>query len=859
MKKGLKKVVGVFLGICMVFSLFSEVPVSVGTVMAAGNKGSDGTVVKNAPINVQKVEGLSEDFIHGVDASMYLSEVQSGVRYYDEEGNEKNLFEILKEKGVNWVRLRLWNCPYAVDKAGNYKYIDAEGNEYSADEVEVWKSDVSSGEAQKEWEEYCLKNDHGKQVYREGYGAGNCGIDTVKAIGKIASSYGMKILVDFHYSDFWADPKKQSVPKEWEGMTLEEKTAALSDFTVESLVTLRNAGVDVGMVQIGNEINNGMAGESNQDNVLKLLKAGSEAVQKVDKNILVAVHYTDPQQEGYQMKKAEALKNANVEYDVFATSFYPFWHGTPEKLTENLREIADTYGKKVMVAEVSYAWTFDDGDGYPNVVHKDAGDQEFNYPVDIEGQATAIRDTIAAVAAVGSNGIGTFYWEPAWVPVNVYNDAKNAEEVLAGNQKAWRMYGSGWGSIYAKEIDPEIKDDHNGSTWDNQAFFNFKGEALPSLNVYKWVYTGAEGPKRVSTIDSPVYTMDYHKNPALPGIVSANLNDGTIITVPAIWDAAQAEALKTADFGEYIVEGTVGEFTYNNGTEDITVPAGTWPVTCLVKVAGHNYVKNGSFENGSDGWELRNLDGSADNVQANIDKGSANAKDGLYYYSGWAEKGDAVSFVLEQTISEKLPVDKYSLLAWYQGTAVDEVKNESELYVDVTYKDGTVKHYSAEVKITNVWKDFYKAIVKDIPIDGNAASVKVGTKISCPWKEGEALGTWVVVDDISLMGQGEGSEDAENKKPAKVGKPTLKKVSKNGIKVSYKKVKGAQGYRITYSSSKKFTKKNTKSVTTTKLNKTINKLKKNKTYYVKVQAYKKDSTGKNIYGEYSAVAKIKIK
>ncbi len=960
------------------------------------------TAVKDAPITVKKVDNLSEDFIHGVDVSMYLSEVQSGVKYYDENGQEQNLFQILKDKGVNWVRLRLWNCPFQVDENGGYKYVDEAGTVYKADQVTIKKPDVSPENAgeQKEWEEYFLAD--GTQVYRMGYGAGNCGIDTVTAIGKTATKYGLRVLVDFHYSDFWADPKKQSVPKAWQNMNLEQKTAALSAFTTESLNTLKAAGVDVGMVQIGNEINNGMAGEKDSANVYTLMKAGSAAVRAADPNIMIAVHYTDPQNEGYQMGKARELAEAGVDYDVFATSFYPFWHGTPQQLTANLKEIADTYNKKVMVAEVSYAWTMEDGDGYGNVVNESAADQTYHYPVNLEGQATAIRDTIAAVAAVGEKGIGTFYWEPAWVPVNVYKaDEANADDILEANKRAWRLYGSGWGSIYGAEVDPEIKDDLNGGTWDNQAFFDFTGKALPSLNVYKWVYTGAEGPVGVFSVNPASCEVSYQTEPNLPKTVEVNLTDGSVTEAPVTWDQAQTAALKTAFFGDYTVNGTVGGFSYLSKGETIQVAAGTYQTTCSVRVVGKNYVKNGSFEENEGesaiGWTLINYleDGAG---FPKVKRGSSNAKSGSYHYEGWDPSG--MDFALEQEIQEKLPEGYYALFAYYQGSGVEVIKPEAGVYAIVTNQDGTSKTYRADIQITNVWKDFYQAKVENIPVDSKVRSIQVGTRIACSGTS--STGVWVVVDDISLMRQGDlpsdpitppgtdkppvvsaytvtfkdgdkvlstqkvkpgesaaapaaartgyslswdkpfqkitgdltvnavwtankykitydtnggkklkaniktvtydeeygtlptpkrskyifqGWYDAKSKgtkitsktivkitkdttiyahwkkvaKPAKVKKLTLKNSAKKTMQVSFKKVKGADGYQITYSAGKKFPKKSTKSVSVTKVKKAVKNLKKGKTYYVKVRAYKKDSTGKKIYGAYSSVKKVKIK
>lgn len=695
--------------------------------------------VVEAPISVQKVEGLSEDFIHGVDVSSYLSVVESGAKYYDENGKEQNLFKILRDGGVNWVRLRVWNCPFPIDEKGNYKYVGADGvTEYEASAV------IESGRSTSGMMQYKLKSD-GTQVYRQTYGAGICDVDTAAVIGKLATEYGMKVLIDFHYSDFWADPKKQRVPKAWEGMSLEQKETALYDFTKTSLETLLDAGVDVGMVQVGNEINNGMAGETDSANVCALLKKGSQAVRDVaagkSQKMLVAVHYTDPQNEGYQYGKATELKNADVDYDVFATSYYPFWHGSTDQLTANLQAIAKDFDKKVMVAEISYAWTMEDGDGYGNVVYSGAGDQTYGYSIDAEGQAAAVRDTITAISAIGDKGIGTFYWEPAWIPVD---------------EKQWKLNGSGWGTVYAKDYDPEIAtDEKGGGTWDNQAFFDFDGKVLPSVNVYKWVYTGAEGPKKVSTVDSVSYEMNYKAEPKLPEMAKVQFNDGTSMDVKVKWNTDEVNALKKADFGKYTIQGSLEKFSYETRGENVVVAAGTWTTTCEVTVTGTNYVTNGSFEDNDgsgSGWTLDNYLG--ENVGwPKVDKGSSNANSGLYYYQGWENK--ALDFAIHQTIEkEKLPEGNYTLFAYYQGTGVGKLDDTSSLYATVTYQNGSTKTYEGAVEIHNVWKDFYQAKVKDIIIDSSVKEVQIGTRLAGSSAD-ESIGIWVVVDDISLMKAGE--------------------------------------------------------------------------------------------------------
>lgn len=946
--------------------------------------GNGPTEAVPASITVEKVDGLSEDFIHGVDLSMYLSEAQSGVTFQDMEGNEKGLFDLLKGAGVNYVRLRLWNCPYAVDYNGCWRYVDnaAPGQEteyYTADqgknedgtnkvdpnvkeytmgEGQTYKykdkngeekvvgtltikqplSFASEGESSgKEWAEYFIGD---TQVYPEGFGAGNCGIDTVKTIGRIATDHDMKVLIDFHYSDFWADPNKWSVPRVWgKDMSLEDKADALYEYTKRELNTLLDAGVDVGMVQIGNEINNGLAGE--KDDPHTLLRAGSRAVREVsqerNKDILIAVHYTDPHDSDFQMQKAQALEDQKVDYDVFATSYYPFWHQKPQNLTANLKKLADTYNKKVMIAEISYPWTNKDGDGYPDMIVEGKADQTFDYPISVEGQATVIRDTIAAVAAVGDNGIGTFYWEPAWIPANVCQEGMDGyEEAFQKNMSAWRKYGSGWASIYAAEVDPEVVDDENGGTWDNQAYFDFNGKMLDSLNVYKYVYTGSIAPTSVGMIDVAEYKMDYKKTPNLPKEVTAHLSDGKTISVPAVWNQEEVEALKTASFGEYRISGKTGAFTYddtNTGTGDIKKEEGAYDVVCVVQVAGVDYVSNGSFEsnrgeNGEDAIDWTSKKNN-DTMSAHVGTtNSANAKSGTSYYDLWAAaNSEGIDFELEQEISKNLPAGLYTLQAWYMGVRVDS-SDGSMLYAVVTDKNGKETRYeSKDVKINNTWKDFYQGTLEGIVVDENTESVKVGTRLVCKSSVGE--GAWVTVDDISLMWQGSsantqkclvtydvnggqklematksftvgskygklpspkrvgytfkgwytakvnGTKITANStvngdttvyaqwkkvtKPAKAKKPAVTNSAKKAMKVSIKKVKGADGYQISYSTSAKFKKGTVKTVNTKGLSKIIGKLKKGKTYYVKVCAYKTDSAGKKVFGTNSPAVTVKVK
>lgn len=431
------------IGICLAGGASTTVAVdNISLVKAEAVQPVTGTV------NVAKVTGMSDDFLKGVDISSYISEIDSGVTYKDWNGqtlSNQGFFDFLKSAGVNAVRIRVWNNPYNGSGAG--------------------------------------------------YGGGNNDLEKAKILGKLATNAGMKVLIDFHYSDFWADPGKQSAPKAWKNYSVSQKASAITSFTSDSLRSLLSAGVDVAMVQVGNETNNGMCGESNIANKCTLYRAGCTAVRSVanayGKKIEIAIHYTNPETSGRYTSYASYLRQYNVDYDVFATSYYPFWHGTLSNLTNVLSEVANTYQKKVMVAEVSYAHTLEDGDGHENTISaKDAS--SMSYPATVQGQTTVVRDVMQAVADVGDAGIGVFYWEPAWIPVGVYQkNASNAASILASNRQKWQQYGSGWASSYAGEYESDATTWYGGSSWDNQAMFDFTGKPLASLNVFRYVDTGA--------------------------------------------------------------------------------------------------------------------------------------------------------------------------------------------------------------------------------------------------------------------------------------------------------------------------------------------------------------------------------
>ncbi|MEE1172646.1 MAG: glycosyl hydrolase 53 family protein [Ruminococcus sp.] len=429
---------------------------------AAGSSGlHENESIKLADdINVEKIEFQNPDFIRGMDVSSVISLENSGVRFKNKNGTTEDLLKILADNGVNYIRVRVWNDPY------------------------------DSGE--------------------NGYGGGNSDVQKAAAIGARAAQYGMKLLVDFHYSDFWADPGKQKAPKAWANLSTAQKAVKVGEFTLNSLNEIKNAGANIGMVQIGNETNNGIAGTSSWSDMAVIFNAGSSAVRQFDPNVLVALHFTNPERTDTVKWFADNLNTLNVDYDVFAVSYYPYWHGSLENLTSVLNYVSGTYNKFTMVAETSYAYTLDDFDGHGNTVdywNNNTG-ADLLWSFTPQGQADEVRSVMNAVNNVGNaKGIGVFYWEGAWITVGDISGLSGSAwtDRYNSNKALWESFGSGWASSYAAEYDPDDAGEwYGGSAVDNQAFFDSQGMALSSLKVFKNVLTGSlnVGEYRLGDVDT---------------------------------------------------------------------------------------------------------------------------------------------------------------------------------------------------------------------------------------------------------------------------------------------------------------------------------------------------------------------
>lgn len=629
---------------------------------------SAGAEAVSESLYVKKVENLPEDFIFGMDVSSVLAEEASGVKYYDFDGNETDLFRLLADNGINYIRVRIWNDPY-----------DGNGN---------------------------------------GFGGGNCDIRTAVEIGRRATACGMKLLADFHYSDFWADPGKQMVPRAWAGMDIDEKEEALYQFTLDCMKQFREAGVDVGMVQLGNETNGAMSGEKIWRDIAHLMDAGSRAVREIYPDALIALHFANPENTDsyrtYASKMAYYEQYGLIGYDVFATSYYPYWHGTLDNLSEILTEISETYGKKVMVMETSYAFTGEDSDFSANTIG-DGGNVVKDYPFTPQGQANCIRNITDTVVNRTPAGIGVCYWEGAWITVG-----RNSREE---NQEKWEKYGSGWASSYAAVYDPaDAGKYYGGSAVDNQAFFEADGKPLESLKVFRLMRTGNETEPVPDAMEDAAVICDLNMPLALPETVNAVMTDDSRREVPVTWNLTEEQ-------DRQMHEGGPAQYT-------ITGEAGGREAKCFVSMVEYNYITDYSFEENSPAWVITDLK-KADELY--VEDKKTDSLTGSRHLHFWSAAQDSVEFTAEQTI-EDLPEGKFRFSLSVMGG--DCGVTDIYAYVKV---NGQETARSEQIPITG-YNDWHEGVIPEF--DHPAGSeVTVGIYVKC---QGTGNGAWGKIDDVLL-------------------------------------------------------------------------------------------------------------
>lgn len=621
------------------------------------------TIPSRMKFHVNPIDGLRPDFILGADVSMIGQVEENGGKFYD-YGVERDCLEILRDYGVNWIRLRIWNDP--TDENG------------------------------------------------EPLGGGNNDLDRTVEIAARAKALGLKFLLDFHYSDWWADPGKQYMPKAWVDLDTEELEQAVYNYTAEVIHTLADAGAMPDMVQIGNEVNNGLMWPAGRiyaspgekgggyDGFAALLSQGIQAVRDNDPNsddpeerIKIAIHLADGGNNELYRAVFDELTARDVDFDVIGLSYYSFWHGPMDMFIANMNDVAERYQKDVAVMETAYPYTPLDGDGHANFLGgTDDVDIDGPYLATVQGQATAMRDMILAVAEVPNDrGLGIFYWEPAWIPVE----------------------GAGWatiaGAVYNGMPRPAVKP---GNAWDNMAMFDFDGNVLPSLNVFKLVRPESRGislDPRVLMVYSPVVYIPLGEAPELPKTVQVLYSDDAIRKVPVSWGQYDPALLDVK--GSFTLRGMVAQ---TNQRATITVYTGS----------PKNLVENAGFESGLSAWLV---EGSTSAVK--IGREPVNAHSGDFALNYWL--AGEFEFTLSQTVTG-LENGTYTLSAWIQGGGGDAL----QLYASDYGGDTLLVDFE-----NTGWQNWQNPTIENIVVTNGQCTV--GLRVV---SEGD---TWAWLDEVGLF------------------------------------------------------------------------------------------------------------
>ncbi len=411
----------------------------------------------------------------GADIS-FLQRIEDYGGLYFLDGEEKECMQIFKEKNFNYVRLRIWHSP------------------------------------------------------SDGYS----GLDTTLSLAARIKERDLRFLLDIHYSDWWADPAHQTKPTAWEGLTFDELDDSVYQYTYDLIARLKNEGLLPDMVQIGNEITPGFLwpegrvdGQFNTpeqwNQFTTLLKSGIKGAEDAagDEPLKTVIHID----KGGDFQAADyfysMLDEYEVQYDIIALSYYPFWHGGMDRMQCNVDNLGQKFGKDIILAETAYPWTLEWFDDKTNLVGEI--DEGFaGYPATIDGQENFVFDLLAAIGGAGSSVDAVYWWEPEYIT-------------------------SGF-----------------TSSWENMTLFDETGNDLPGLSAfssvqdYKKFYYRVELPLNISSIPD---TSGYDEIIEMRGSVNNQnpwvLSDGRYIN----WEWGEDMRLSNSGGDSYklIIYAPVGK------------------------------------------------------------------------------------------------------------------------------------------------------------------------------------------------------------------------------------------------------------------------------------------------------------
>lgn len=457
------------------------------------------------------------DFIRGMDVSSYFEMKDKGYHYYDEENHEVDVLEYAVKRGFNYARLRIWKEPERFPESGGYCNLE----------------------------------------------------QTIKLAQKI-KSLGIGYVLDFHYSDWWADPGNQKKPAAWEGLSVDGLEEAVYQYTKECLETLDAAGAYPDMVQIGNEIRTGMlfpeGAVPEWENLARFINAGIRGVRETQgvRDTRIILHLDQGGKHEYFREWFDHVMEHGVkDFDIIGLSYYPFWHGQYHELKNNMDALAERYGKELLVMETAHAFRRSGGKFFREEQERAAG-----FPATQEAQRRVLELIISIIFhAKEQKGLGFFYWEPF---------TRAAEDA------------AGWGTCMS------LMDEAGRPT-----------EGYRAISYEPW----KEEPKRIAKIYcGEEIGRITRKN--LPSNVRVLYMDGTLEEKAVEWETGEGPGRGMAG-EEEDNEGQAAVTAGGDSTEVLTGQIADVPeewsritLTLSEESQAKNLVRNGDFAEGMEGFTL---------------------------------------------------------------------------------------------------------------------------------------------------------------------------------------------------------------------------------------------------------------
>ena len=440
------------------------------------------------------------DFYKGADISFLPQCMDAGMKIKDVDGSEMEPFALMEKYGVNAVRLRLWHTPSNVPESGGY-----------------------------------------------------CSLDhTIELAGEIRK-HGMQFMLDFHYSDFWADPGQQKKPKAWEGLNHEQLQEAVFQYTRDTLLRMQEEGILPDIVQIGNEIRSGLLfpdGElPDYAGMVRLINAGIRGARSVadSRRMQIMIHLDQGGRYFYLKEWFEgAFRAGLMDFDLIGLSYYPFLHGTYADLKETMERLTEEYRKPIMIVESAYAWR-KCADGFID----EAQERIAGFPANPQGQRKVLELVNGIVASLPQRmGLGVFYWEPFCVPPG----------------------GGSWAQ--------------------NMGLLDETGRALEGIHAFEFTREGFDPSAWAKVYEPQGLTAHTGMAVTLPEEVSVLLADGRLLKKKVRWRTEGEVSFPLP--GSYTVSGRVEE-------KDL-------PVSATIQVEerscrGRNLLRDADWVEGMASWQ----------------------------------------------------------------------------------------------------------------------------------------------------------------------------------------------------------------------------------------------------------------